>query len=98
MCGEQGCERVTPDGEIIRINIERLSYELCSRSTSKCDSYVIDEHRAAGAFDTVRFNGVNFIKISTLTDDLLGLAAGSFIEVRHSMLVSISSGGSCLRN
>jgi hypothetical protein len=97
VCGERGCEAVSPVGDVIRVQRENGTYQLCTVKTGKCDAYRIDEIEPAGAFEIIRFNGANYLKVATTSVELLGLEEGAFLEVRHGMLSAISSGGRCTK-
>jgi hypothetical protein len=97
VCGKQDCQRGAPEGELIRVQRDNGTYQLCTLSTGKCDAYKIDDIEQAGAFEFIRFNGVSYLKVATIAVELMGLEEGEFLEVRNGMLASISSGGQCVK-
>jgi hypothetical protein len=94
ICGDMKCVRDKPANEMVRYNLATSIYELFD-GAGKYQRHLIEAAAPSGAFLIIRYSGVNYLKVSQTRSAILDIAPGQFIEVRHSFLSSITSGGTC---
>ena len=94
-CDAHGCNHGPGDGEYVIVNTDNETYSLCKIGKPDCDILVLKGAREYGAFITYQFGGSSYLKMAHMDVELLEIEAGTFIEVRDSMVGAMNSFGSC---
>ena len=90
VCAELGCESAEILNDDFRIiNEQQKTYEIGS------DMFSLAGSKTSGAFKIFKVGSSGFIKIITINAEPFGLKRGQFLEVRDTMLSTISSWGVC---